>query len=99
MSVKTSHRRQRGESGNLFLAKLKRGYRFLLAWKMFPSGPDSGGLYLYFPCDSISDGAIAGAVVQSIHFKFNGYFKKNLMLASRFVMQLLHLLILMCKYV
>ena len=72
MSINTFRRRQRGESGNLFLAKLKRGYIFLPAWKMFPSGPDSGALYLYFPRDGISDSAIAGAVVQSMHFKFNG---------------------------
>ena len=59
MSINTFCRRQRRESGNLFLAKLKKDCRFLPAWKMFPSGPDSGGLSVYFPCDGISDGATA----------------------------------------
>lgn len=81
MSINTFRRRQRRESGNLFLAKLKKDCRFLPAWKMFPSGPDSGGLSVYFPCDGISDGATAVAAVQSVHLKLYGDLKKkNLML-------------------
>lgn len=80
MSIKTFRRRQRRESGNLFLAKLEKDCRFLPAWKMCPSGPDSGGLSVYFPCDDISDVATAVAVVQSVHLKLYGDLKSNLML-------------------